>query len=104
MRFYLGMAVILLALLIATSGIAAISRGWVLPMNRSLVRRPRLYGWGQLVVAVALCFQVVFVLMTDGLGIRQWGTLTGSVVMLTGVLLMGAGQRTAGRRKRGYAP
>ncbi|NUV67071.1 hypothetical protein G6W57_08110 [Streptomyces sp. CAI-121] len=100
MRLYLGISVILLALLIAASGVAALTRGWVLPTGRKHVIRPRLYGWGQLVIAVALCCQVTFGLMTSGIGSRQWGTLTGSVLMVTGVLVIAMSQRAAGRRQR----
>lgn len=40
MRLYLGIPVVLLALLIAASAIAAITRGWALPKNRKPIRRP----------------------------------------------------------------
>ncbi|NEC23876.1 hypothetical protein [Streptomyces parvus] len=100
MRLYLGISVILLALLIAASGVAALTRGWVLPTGRKHVTRPRLYGWGQLVVAVALCCQVTFGLMTIGFASRQWGTLTGSALMVTGVLVIAMSQRAAGHRER----
>ncbi|MEV8125373.1 hypothetical protein AB0P07_14925 [Streptomyces sp. NPDC085944] len=100
MRLYLGIPAILVALLIAASGIAALTRGWVLPTNRKHVRRPQPYGWGQLVVAVSLCCQVAFGLMTKDLGTRQWGTLVGSVFMVAGILVIAVGQRTAGRRQR----
>ncbi|GAA4991253.1 hypothetical protein [Kitasatospora paranensis] len=99
MKIYLALPVVLLASLFAASGVAAISRGWVLPMNRRHVRLPRRYGWGQLVVALALCWQLVFGLAVDTFGIRQWGTLTGSGVMLVGLVLMMRGQRGTGGRK-----
>ncbi|GJF25431.1 hypothetical protein [Streptomyces sp. HO565] len=103
MRLYLGTAVVVLALLIAASGVAAMTRGWVLPTNRKRIGRVQLYGWGQLVMAVALCCQAVFGLMTDDLGARQWGTLTGSLLMVTGIVVIALSQRTAGRRQ-GTAP
>ncbi|MER5845576.1 hypothetical protein ABT126_00330 [Streptomyces sp. NPDC002012] len=34
MKLYLAIPLVLLALLIATSGVAAVTRGWVLPTNR----------------------------------------------------------------------
>ncbi|MDG9720684.1 hypothetical protein [Streptomyces sp. DH24] len=104
MRLYLGVPVILLALLIAASGMAAVTRGWVLPTNRKPIRRPQLYGWGQLVMAIALCCQAVFGLMTSDLDTRQWGTLTGSVLMVTGILVIAVSQRTTGHRQGGKAP
>ncbi|MEI5034941.1 hypothetical protein RB201_26525 [Streptomyces sp. S1A(2023)] len=100
MRLHLGIPAILVALLIAASGIAALARGWVLPTNRKHVRRPQLYGWGQLVVAFALCCQVTFGLMTKDLDTRQWGTLIGSVFMVAGILVIAVSQYTAGRRQR----
>lgn len=104
MRLYLGIPVVLLALLIAASGTAAITRGWVLPTNRKHVSRPKLYGWGQLVIAIALCCQAVFGLMTNDLDTRQWGTLTGSVLMVTGIVVLAVSQRTAGRQQGSSAP
>ncbi|MER5215443.1 hypothetical protein ABT063_34110 [Streptomyces sp. NPDC002838] len=104
MRLYLGIPVVLLALLIAASSVAAITRGWVLPTNRKPVRRPQLYGWGQLVIAVALCCQAVFGLMTNDLDARQWGTLTGSVLMVTGIVVIAVSQRTAGQQQGSSAP
>lgn len=73
MKLYLAVPVVLVALLIAASGVAALTRGWVLASNRSPVRRPRLSGWGQLAVAFALCRQKLFLLALDGTGPRQWG-------------------------------
>ncbi|MCX4681754.1 hypothetical protein OG413_41875 [Streptomyces sp. NBC_01433] len=99
MRLYLAIPVVLLALLIAASGVAALTRGWVLPTNRLPVRRPRLYGWGQLVVALALCWQVAFLLLLSDPDTRQWGTLTGSVLLLTGLLVMMVSRRTGGHRQ-----
>ncbi|MFI7360495.1 hypothetical protein ACIBTP_42200 [Streptomyces avidinii] len=76
----------------------------MLPTNRKHVRRPQLYGWGQLVIVIALCCQAVFGLMIDDLGARQWGTLTGSVLMVTGIIVIAVSQRTPGHRQRGSAP
>ncbi|MGY0070452.1 hypothetical protein ACWZEH_27465 [Streptomyces sp. QTS137] len=104
MRLYLGIPVILLALLIAASGVAAIARGWVLPTNRKPVRRPKFYGWGQLVVALALCCQAVFGLMSNNLDTRQWGTLTGGVLLVTGLLVTAVSQRTTGHQQGTSAP
>ncbi|CAM5437199.1 hypothetical protein [Streptomyces canarius] len=64
MKLYVAVPLVLLALLIAASGVAAVTSGWVLPMNRRHVRAPRTYGWGQLAVAFALCWQLVFGLLT----------------------------------------
>ncbi|GAB3172432.1 hypothetical protein GCM10027162_14910 [Streptomyces incanus] len=102
MRLFLAITVALMALLIAASGVAAVTRGWVLPLNRHLVRRVRLFGWAQLVVAFALCWQVAFGLVISDIGTRQWGTLTGSGLLLTGLLVMAVSQRAGGgQRGRG---
>ncbi|MFJ2564947.1 MULTISPECIES: hypothetical protein [unclassified Streptomyces] len=77
---------VLVAVFFATSGAAAITRGWALPWNRRLVRRVRLYGWGQLVVAFAFCLQVIVGLVSSDPDIRllSFGplALTGLIVMM----------------------
>ncbi|MFE0728235.1 hypothetical protein ACFW2X_08305 [Streptomyces antibioticus] len=92
MKLYIITAIVLLASLFAASGIAALTRGWVLPWNRRHVHRPRLHGAGQLVTAFALCWQLVFGFLVDTSAIRQAGTLTGSALLLTGVLMLAADQ------------
>ncbi|MFE5402925.1 hypothetical protein ACFQ9Z_16510 [Streptomyces sp. NPDC056580] len=99
MKLYLAVPLVLLVLLIAASGLAAVTSGWVLPMNRRHVRAPRLYGWGQLVVAFALCWQLVFGLMISDSDARPLGTLIGAAVLLAGVVVMLVGQLTGGRAK-----
>ncbi|MBC7272415.1 MAG: hypothetical protein H5T76_27555 [Streptomyces sp.] len=102
MKPYLAVFLVLVALLVGASGWAAVVRGWVLPMNRERVRRVRLFGWGQLAVALALCWQMVFGLVVEDIGTRQWGTLTGSVLLLAGVLVTAVSQR--GERGGGNRP
>ena len=104
MKLYLAMPLALVALLIAASGVAAITRGWVLPMNRRHVRAPRVYGWGQLVLAFALCWQLVFGLLTSDTGTRPAGTLIGSAMLVAGSLVMMMGQLAGGHRKGGGTP
>jgi len=99
MQLYVGLPLFLAALLIAASGVAAVTRGWVLPTNRKPVHRPRLYGWGQLVLAFALCWQAVFGLIIDDVGTRQWGTLTGSALLLAGLVVMMVSHRAPGNRQ-----
>ncbi|MGW1711012.1 hypothetical protein ACWCP8_37535 [Streptomyces sp. NPDC002206] len=99
MKLYVAIPVVLLALLIAASGIAAMTRGWVLPTNRRPVHRPRLYGWGQLVAAFALCWQQVFFWMLSDPGTRQWGALSGGALLLTGLILMMVSHRVGGGRQ-----
>ncbi|WP_405680333.1 hypothetical protein [Streptomyces sp. NBC_01238] len=104
MKLYVAVPVVLLALLIAASGVAGITRGWVLPTNRRPVHRPRLFGWGQLVGAFALCWQQVFFWVLSDPDIRQWGTLAGSVLLLTGLIVMAVSRRTRGRRQGSGTP
>jgi drug/metabolite transporter (DMT)-like permease len=104
MKLCLGIALALLALFFAASGTAAVTRGWVLPTNRRHVRRPQLYGWGQWVMAIALCCQAVFGLVINDIGTRQWGTLTGSVLLLGGIIMLAVSHGTAGPRRQGGAP
>ncbi|MFE6553354.1 hypothetical protein ACFVHS_33860 [Streptomyces sp. NPDC057746] len=89
----------LLALLVAASGVAALTRGWVFPLTRPRVRRVRLYGWGQLVLALGLCWQVVFRLVINDPGTRQWVILSGGVLLLAGVIVMGVSQHTGRDRQ-----
>lgn len=104
MKLYLAVPLVLLALLIAASGVGAVTSGWVLPMNRRHVRAPRIYGWGQLVVAFALCWQLVFGLMISDSDARPSGTLIGAAILLAGLIVMMMGQLTGGRRKGGGTP
>ncbi|MFD9006697.1 hypothetical protein ACFV0T_38120 [Streptomyces sp. NPDC059582] len=101
MNPYFALPLLVVALLVAAAGFAAVTRGWVLPMNRRRVRSPRLYGWGQLVVAFALCWQLVFGMLMSDPGTRMLGTLSGGVMLLAGVIVMMAGQLTRGGRRGG---
>ncbi|MGX1675422.1 hypothetical protein [Streptomyces sp. NPDC055400] len=100
MELFVAIPLVLLALLFAVLGVAAVTRGWVLPMNRRRVRNPRLYGWGQLVVAFALCWQAIFLVISDP-GTRAWGTLIGSVVLVVGLGVMLVGQLAGNRQGYG---
>ncbi|MFC5957724.1 hypothetical protein ACFP51_25640 [Streptomyces pratens] len=104
MRLYFAIPSVVVALLFAALGVAAITRSWVLPWNRRHVRRVRLYGWGQLVAAVGLCCQVVFGLVISGIHIRQWGTMTGGVLLVTGLIVMVVAQRLGGKRQVSGTP
>ncbi|MEU3242033.1 hypothetical protein [Streptomyces sp. NPDC006875] len=54
MAIYIAAVFALWALVAAVGGIAAITRGWVLPNIRRSVERTRLYGLGVLLFAVGL--------------------------------------------------
>jgi hypothetical protein len=102
-KLYLALPILLAALFLGASGIAALTRGWVLPTSRRYVRDPRRYGWGQLVVASALCWQLGFGLLVEDSGIRLAGTLSGGGMVLAGLGVMLAGQFGRGNRKGGTA-
>ncbi|MFG2560584.1 hypothetical protein [Streptomyces sp. NPDC048496] len=113
MELYIAILVVipavLVALLLSASGVAAVTRGWVLPGNRRPVHRPRLYGWGQLAGAFALWWQMVFWLVlndpdTLDPNIREWGTLAGGALLLTGLTLMALSYRTGGNRQGNGTP
>ncbi|MFF4826483.1 hypothetical protein ACFY20_26320 [Streptomyces sp. NPDC001312] len=97
--------------LFAVSGVLGITRGWVFLNVRGRVtygrrvRRVRLYGWGQLVVAFGLCWQAVFGWVpsdpdTLELEFRPWGIASGMAVVLTGLIVMLVSQY-AGRNRQG---
>ncbi|MER5889587.1 hypothetical protein ABT160_37670 [Streptomyces sp. NPDC001941] len=104
MKLYLAIPLVLMALIIAASGLAAVARGWVLPMHRRHIRDPHRYGWGQLVLAFALCWQLVFGLVVDDADTRSVGTMIGGVLLLIGLAVMLAGQLARGNGKGGNAP
>ncbi|MFJ6573751.1 hypothetical protein ACIQNU_40780 [Streptomyces sp. NPDC091292] len=93
MKYYIILPCLLAAALLAASGVAHVTHGWVLPRNRRTIHRPRIHGWGQLIAAFALFCQVFFGLMISDIDIRQWGTLSGSALLLTGLVVMMIGQR-----------
>ncbi|WP_261717206.1 hypothetical protein [Streptomyces sp. FZ201] len=93
MNLYLAITLILLALLIAASGIAAVTRGWVPPVSRKPIQRADLYGWGQLLCAIALCCQAVFGLVISDIGLRQIGILVGGALLLLGIAVMARSYR-----------
>ncbi|WP_259407560.1 hypothetical protein [Streptomyces akebiae] len=73
-------------------------------MNRRHIRAPRIYGWGQLVVAFTLCWQLAFGLMVSHSGVRPTGTLTGGAILLAGVIVMMVGRLGGGKQKGGSTP
>ncbi|GAA2998676.1 hypothetical protein GCM10020229_08850 [Kitasatospora albolonga] len=92
-KVYLAVPPLLVAVFLAGSGIATLTRGWMLPLNRRYVRRPRLHGWAQLVSAFALVWQAVFGLLVGEFGFRMGLVMIGNVFLLVGFGLMGLSQR-----------
>ncbi|MFE3269747.1 hypothetical protein [Streptomyces sp. NPDC059215] len=95
MGLYLAVPLGLLALLIAASGVAAVARGWVAPMHRGLVRRVRLYGWGQLLFGLGLCSQAVLQSVDDAPGIWLWEGDAAAGMVIAGLCVVGLSQRRA---------
>ncbi|MFI8789280.1 hypothetical protein [Streptomyces sp. NPDC055105] len=104
MTLYIAVPLALLALFYAAPGVAAVTRGWGAPMNRRHVHAPRIYGWGQLTVAFALCWQTAFGLLISDSGIRPSAPLIGSAILVAGFVVMMMGQRADGKSKRGGTP
>ncbi|WP_158692690.1 hypothetical protein [Streptomyces roseochromogenus] len=52
MHMFLAVAAAVVYGLLAVSGIASITTGWVVPWLRTRVLRPRLWGYGSLLAAV----------------------------------------------------
>ncbi|MFJ5217194.1 hypothetical protein ACIP98_21030 [Streptomyces sp. NPDC088354] len=101
MNLYIAIPLALLTSLIAASGIAAVVCGWIPPWGRRYVRRPRLYGSGQLIVAASLSWHWIFVVLIDNPWSHQWGSLTGSVILLIGLLVTWIGQSSGGSQRNG---
>jgi len=93
MNVYLAVLLILLALLFAASGVAAVTRSWVPPVSRKPIKRIRLYGLGQLLCALSLCCLAVFGHIMSDVGIRQVGLLVGCAFMLLGISVLAASYR-----------
>ncbi|MFJ4851084.1 MULTISPECIES: hypothetical protein [unclassified Streptomyces] len=98
MPLYFAVPLVLLTGVLATSGVAAMAWGWVLPWNRRYVRRPRLFGLGQLIAALALSWNWVVVPVIGGDGLRHWGSRTGSLILLVGLLVTWIGESVGGER------
>lgn len=93
---YIAIPLALVTLLIAASGVAAVTHAWMLPWNRRRVRSPGVHGWGQLVLAFALGWQLICGTLISDSGTRATGTLIGSGLLLAGLIVMMVGQ-LAGR-------
>lgn len=96
MNPYIAIPLALVMLLIAASGVAAVTHAWTLPWNRRHVRSPRIHGWGQLVLALPLGWQLACGMLISDSGTRATGTLIGSGLLLAGLIVMMVGQ-LAGR-------
>ncbi|MFD3994464.1 hypothetical protein [Streptomyces sp. NPDC058548] len=76
-----------LGVLLVVGGVAAIRTGWVLPFQRRRVSHARLFGWAQLVMAVAFGIQVGGYFLGEGearsvLGVVALLALLGGLVLV----------------------
>ncbi|MGE7389035.1 hypothetical protein ACQKM2_26520 [Streptomyces sp. NPDC004126] len=90
---YVAVPVGLMALLLAASGLATLSRGWLLLRQRRHIVRPRLFGWAQLLIAAALGVQLIGLLVIDPV-YRPVVVMPGSVALLFGLVLTTRAQRS----------
>ncbi|WP_030422025.1 hypothetical protein VM636_12420 [Streptomyces sp. SCSIO 75703] len=109
MTVYVAGAGALVALLIGASGAAALTRGWLLPVNRRSVRRVRTHGWGQLVIALGLAWNAVCALTlnrlaTQGGPLWEWAALGGVALLFAGLALLALSQFPGRERRGGDTP
>ncbi|MFG2407161.1 hypothetical protein ACGFR8_23030 [Streptomyces brevispora] len=57
-----------------------------------------------MLAAFALCSQQVFFWAPNDPGTRQWGSLSGGVLLLTGLIVMMLSYRTGGNRQGSGTP
>ncbi|MEU3407804.1 hypothetical protein ABZ766_28195 [Streptomyces sp. NPDC006670] len=91
-----------MALLLAASGVATLSRGRLLPWQRRHIVRPRLFGWAQLLIAAALGVQLVGLLVVDP-AYRPAVIMPGVVGVLFALVLSTRAQRPPRGRHGGAA-
>ncbi|MFF4020327.1 hypothetical protein [Streptomyces sp. NPDC001843] len=84
MHMYLEVVGALLVTLMAGLGIAAVTTGWVIPLGRHRILRPKLWGYGQLMGAVGASlwmFLGVFRARFDTLPLIGWFVFLGSLLV-----------------------
>ncbi|MET7757401.1 hypothetical protein ABZT27_22255 [Streptomyces sp. NPDC005389] len=91
MSWFLAVPSVLAVLLVA-GGVAAIRTGWILPFQRRRVYRTRLFGWAQLVMAVAFAAQAAGLLLDEGEAGHVLGVVT-LLALLGGLILAIVAQR-----------
>ncbi|MFG2877631.1 hypothetical protein ACGFYU_21985 [Streptomyces sp. NPDC048337] len=89
---YVAVPVGAVAVLLAVSGAATLSRGWMPPWQRRHIVRPKLFGWAQLLIAAGLGVQLVGLLAVDP-SYRPVVTMPGTVVLLLAMALTALAQR-----------
>ncbi|MFD7321598.1 hypothetical protein ACFV9D_11025 [Streptomyces sp. NPDC059875] len=93
MESYLGVGSLLLALLLATGGVAAIRRGWIFSYQRRWIHRTPLFGWAQLVMAGSFLLQAVDALLVEDPDLGIVVSNVGFVALASGLALSVLAQR-----------
>ncbi|GHB08209.1 hypothetical protein ACIQRS_29655 [Streptomyces termitum] len=89
-----------MGLLVITLGVAALRTGWVLPVSRRHVTRPRLYGAGALVLGASLLLPGLSALrLLPGVS-EETRLLGGTGLLLAGLLLLLVSQLSPLHRDR----
>ncbi|MFJ8016813.1 hypothetical protein [Streptomyces sp. NPDC096339] len=97
---YLGVPIAAAALLLAASGTAVLTKGWMLPRQRKHVVRTKLFGWAQLLLAAALGVQLVG-LTVVGPPYQGLFVTPGVIGLLFALVLVTRAQRPARPGRRG---
>ncbi|MFD7872532.1 hypothetical protein ACFV5G_00120 [Streptomyces sp. NPDC059766] len=98
MEWVVGIGLVL-GLLFMALGVASIRTGWTLPWARRHVRHHRVYGTGALLMGASCVLQGLFyfgALPTPSWEVRFFAA---NALLITGILLLGAGQLLPARRR-----
>ncbi|GAA2260800.1 hypothetical protein GCM10010415_24050 [Streptomyces atrovirens] len=94
---------VLIGLLAVASGISTLRTGWLLPTARRHVTRPRLHGFGALLVGASVLLHSLFyfhILPSVSWEVRFFG---GNALLLAGLLLIALSQLLPQRRNSDHA-
>lgn len=88
---YLAVPIGVVALLLAVSGGATLSRGWLFPGSAG-TSSARVFGWAQLLIAAALGIELVGLLAVDS-AYRSVVTMPGVMGLFFAMVLISRAQR-----------
>ncbi|MER7464111.1 hypothetical protein [Streptomyces sp. NPDC097981] len=86
-QLYAAIPIAAVVLLLACSGTAVLTRGWMLPVQRRHIVRPALFGWAQLLLAGTLAVQLTALLVVDA-AYRPVAFMPASAGMLFALVLV----------------
>ncbi|MFI1162601.1 hypothetical protein ACH4UM_03090 [Streptomyces sp. NPDC020801] len=90
MHTFLEVAGAVVVTMLAVSGIATVTTGWVMPIGRHRVLRPRLWGYGTLVCAAGAGVFLFLGPLANAYGPLPWA---GWIAFMAGLGLQWMGQR-----------